>query len=255
MLSVKDYGALGDYNPTTQIGTDDRAAFAIAVAAAIAVGKALRIPPGKDHLSKYVLVTALADSTSRRARSPRSTMVSTTWRTYPTRLPGPTGSRDPGFYLRHCQDVTFKNMGVRRGLNTRVEPRERWGLAFLQPGVLVLGLSTAANATAPACLHRTRRRTVATRRAARSRSAPGIVTLTNADDPNGAFHAGMIGRLVTVAGATNPVNDGRFTILSVLSATQLTYANAAGIAEGTSPLVWSVDDGDNDTKIVRCRIR
>ena len=56
MLSVKDYGALGDYNPTTQIGTDDRAAFAIAVAAAIAAGKALRIPPGKYYLSKYVLV-------------------------------------------------------------------------------------------------------------------------------------------------------------------------------------------------------
>jgi hypothetical protein len=39
----------------------------------------------------------------------------------------------------------------------------------------------------------------------------------------------------------------------VLSSTQLTYRNASAVAEVTSPLVWVVNDGDDDTKLIRCR--
>ena len=63
-----------------------------------------------------------------------------------------------------------------------------------------------------------------------------VQTLT---DAAGLFTALHVGQSITVVGATNPTNNGTFTIASFISATQITYANATGVAE-TSAFIWSI---------------
>jgi len=41
----------------------------------------------------------------------------------------------------------------------------------------------------------------------------------------------MVGREITIAGATTPGNDGTFVITSYISTTQVTYENAGGATE------------------------
>jgi hypothetical protein len=67
--------------------------------------------------------------------------------------------------------------------------------------------------------------------------AAGIVTLT---DNEALFTPDMVGREITVSGATSPGNDGTFVVASYISPTQITYANATGVSE-TLPLTctWS----------------
>jgi hypothetical protein len=68
--------------------------------------------------------------------------------------------------------------------------------------------------------------------------AAGTVTLT---DNEALFTPEMVGREITVAGATSAGNDGTFVVASYISATQITYANASGVSE-TLPVTctWSV---------------
>jgi hypothetical protein len=48
----------------------------------------------------------------------------------------------------------------------------------------------------------------------------------------GSFTLAMVGRAITIAGATSPANDGTFTIASFVSANVVTYVNATpGVAE------------------------
>lgn len=65
------------------------------------------------------------------------------------------------------------------------------------------------------------------------------VTLT---DTAGAFTADMVGREITIAGATSAGNDGTFVVTSRISATQITYENAAGVTEAGAG-TWSVAPG------------
>jgi len=58
-------------------------------------------------------------------------------------------------------------------------------------------------------------------------AAPNM-TLT---DAAGLFTAGMVGKTITISGATTPANDGVFTISSYTSPTQIGYQNASGVAE------------------------
>lgn len=62
------------------------------------------------------------------------------------------------------------------------------------------------------------------------------VTLT---DAAGDFTQDMVGREITIAGATSPGNDGTFVVASYISATQITYSNVSGVAEAFSG-TWSV---------------
>lgn len=63
------------------------------------------------------------------------------------------------------------------------------------------------------------------------------------------FTADMVGREITVAGATSPGNDGTFVITSFISGTQVTYENAGGATEAgagtfsTSPQYIHIGDG------------
>jgi hypothetical protein len=56
----------------------------------------------------------------------------------------------------------------------------------------------------------------------------GIVTLT---DKEGDFTQADVGKKITIAGATTPKNNGTFLIASVVSQTQVTYANPLGKQE------------------------
>lgn len=60
------------------------------------------------------------------------------------------------------------------------------------------------------------------------------------------FEPQHVGKLVTIAGATTPANDGDFTITEVLSSTQVRYYNRAGVAEAYTGAVTlrPFNDGD-----------
>lgn len=66
-----------------------------------------------------------------------------------------------------------------------------------------------------------------------------LVTLT---DAGAAFNQLMIGTTITIAGSTTPANNGTFTILDVLSTTQVTYTNALGVAEAFAG-TWTLKRG------------
>ena len=55
-----------------------------------------------------------------------------------------------------------------------------------------------------------------------------VMTLT---DAAGLFVAADVGRSLSIAGAANTANNGTFTITSRISATQITYVNASGVAQ------------------------
>jgi len=66
--------------------------------------------------------------------------------------------------------------------------------------------------------------------------AGSVATLT---DASANFQTSDVGKEITVSGATNPGNNGTFTIASRVSATQITYTNASGVNE-TSTFDWAI---------------
>jgi hypothetical protein len=74
--------------------------------------------------------------------------------------------------------------------------------------------------------------------------AAGVVTLT---DLSALFVSSMVGRQITILGATTPGNDGTFVIRSVSGGgTVITYTNAAGFTEPAVAGVttWTLEGGD-----------
>lgn len=67
--------------------------------------------------------------------------------------------------------------------------------------------------------------------------AAGIVTLTNAA---GLFVAGHVGLIVKIEGAADANNNGEFTITARPGATQIQWANAAGVAEPSFAGTWKI---------------
>lgn len=252
---VADFGAKGDWDPATSTGTDDRNAFinAFAWLAGTGRGAELVIPPGNWRLSKYVVldgargakITASAFASIYFASDNPSTVYDATALSY--------AQARSAFLLKNCQDTTIDgvefvggstqeisniNLGcgiyATRSVGTRViNCRQRQGYSIFvqdsQADTMAASGSTLVVSS-------------------------GIVTLTNDGDSNYAFHPNMVGRLVTIANATNKVNNGVFVVLSVSSVTQLTYANPSGVTESpSSPAVFSIADGDRDTRLIGCR--
>lgn len=58
-INVLDYGAKGDWNTSTQTGTDDTAAFVAAIAAAASLKKLLYIPAGKYRLTTPLVIDSI----------------------------------------------------------------------------------------------------------------------------------------------------------------------------------------------------
>ncbi len=247
-ISVKDrtYGALGDWNPTTSTGTDDRAAFIAAIADAIATGKTLVIPPGNYRLSKYVNIDS-----ARGLRIQASAFASVYFNSDDQAVVADSTALSnnearSAFLLTYCTNVTFENVGFVGGdfyvsqinLGCAVYARHVVGLNMLgctsRYGHSILAQDATANTTGT-------RDSIAV--------SSGIVTLTDAAL---AFKAGHKGRYITVANTTNPANSGTFEILTASSGT-VTFRNAGAVAE-TSSFAWSIDDGDRDTRVDRCRV-
>ena len=253
-VSVKAHGAVGDWNPATSSGTDDRAAIMAAIAEAKAKKMNVRLPPGNYRLSKAILIEGVIGlkifgSASSAVYYPSDDL---------TLIPDATfinyTTVRSGFLIRNSRNVTIEDIefvggdakeiyhhqtghGIcaSRCVGTRIlNCRARGGYSLFAQEARADSTYTHDNAIAV---------------------SGGVVTLTNDGDPNGAFHAGMVGRSVTIANAADPVNNGVFPILTVPSSTQLTYRNAAAVAESapTSPVIWVVNDGDDDTLLESCR--
>jgi hypothetical protein len=76
------------------------------------------------------------------------------------------------------------------------------------------------------------------------------VTLT---DASGAFHGGMVGMDIFLAGCSSQLNNGHGRVTAVTSATVLTYVMEAGqAANETSSFTYTVSDGDRNTVVDGC---
>lgn len=255
VLSVKDssFGAVGNYNPITGAGTDDLAAFALAVSSAISSNKALRLPPGNYKLSKYLPIL-----NARGLRIIGSSFATIYYASddisvIPDLIATSNAQCRSAIYLRNCQDVSIENVIFVGGTSPE--------LTSVNTGVGIY--ATNCSGTRVTNCRAIYGNTLFVQDAiaptyypsGNSCSVSGsVVTLTNAGDPNGAFNLGMVGRTVTITNATNPVNNGVFIIRQYISSTQLTYVNASAIAEATSSLIWTISDGDSDTAIVGCSL-
>lgn len=250
-VSVKTYGAQGDWNPQTQTGTDDRAAITAAAAAAIAADLALVFPPGNYHVSKYVPIiganglkirgsafatiyygsddaTTIYDATAVSYGQARAALLVKKSRDVSIDGLSFVGGDiteisniniGAGIYASKCTGMRVKNCSQRGGYSLFVQDAYPDSASFT-------GNTLAVSA--------------------------GIMTLTNDGDTNYAFHGGMVGRTIRVSNATNAINNGVFPVLAVLSSTQLQYANASGVAESGTALVWTTEDGDSDTVLEGC---
>lgn len=69
----------------------------------------------------------------------------------------------------------------------------------------------------------------------------GTVTFTSS---TASFDAGDVNKTIRIRHATTLANDGHFRIVSVISSTQCTYANSAGVSE-TFAKNWAIDGYDN----------
>ncbi len=253
-INVKDYGAVGDWNPITQTGTDDRAAIISALAAAIAAGKGLVFPPGNYKLSKVVPIVG-----ARGLKIRASAFVSIYYPSDDLTLI-PDAAINPfsystvrgGFYFKGCRDVAVENIEFVGG-TTQELSNANVGVGIFSSRTVGMRVTNCRGRDGGNLYGQDAAFNTGYASGNAIAVSAGIVTLTNPGDPNGAFHGGMVGGLVTVVNATNPVNDGVFEVLTVVSSTQLTYANASAIAEVTSPLIWSVNDGDDDTVLLNCR--
>lgn len=68
----------------------------------------------------------------------------------------------------------------------------------------------------------------------------GVAPNMTLTDAGGQFNSKMVGKALTVSGATTGANDGTFTITGFTSSTVIGYSNAGGVAEAF-PGTWSVD--------------
>lgn len=259
-VSVKDFGARGDYDPVTAVGTeDDRSAFYSAICSAVsgsADGAILRIPPGNYRLSKALVIEGARNLTIVGSAFTTIYFPSDDLSLIPdaATYANSYGQVRSGLLLKNCrgvtingvefvggnaQELTNQNLGngvyATRCTGTRLKDcRARYGAGlFVQDATANSGY-TSGNAI----------------------SVNGtLVTLTNAGDSNGLFHEGMLGLNVTIRYASNAVNNGTFEIIDVISPTQLRFRNASAVAEAApgSTVVWAVNDGDDDTIIDGCR--
>ncbi len=254
-INVKDYGAVGDWNPITQTGTDDRAAIISALAAAIAAGKGLVFPPGNYKISKVIPIVG-----ARGLKIRASAFVSIYYPSDDLTLipdaaiyPFSYGVVRSGLFIKNSRDVSIDNITFVGGSTQELSNAHVGVGIYATRTVGFRGLDCRGLNGATLFAQENARNTTQTISTFTSIAvSAGVVTFTDTDS---LFHPGMVGAQITVNNATNPVNNGVFDILTYISADAITYANTSAVAEtiGTSSALWSVNDGDNDTKLTNCR--
>lgn len=247
--SVKSFGAVGDWNPTTNTGTDDRTAINSGLAWLSTTGNngELYFPPGNFRASKYSVLAG-----ARGGKISGSAFASIYYASDdPAVVADGIALSDnqarSALLLKNCSDVIIE------------------GLTFVggdHPNILTTNLGTGVSATKTVglqikrCVSRLGVSLLAQDNQNPSAGigdsiavSSGIVTLT---DSAALFNVGHIGRYVTVMSTTKTVNSGVFEVLSATSTT-ITFRNDGASAE-TSSFVWTIDDNDRDTAVLNCRI-
>lgn len=251
-ISVKDFAAKGDYDPIAQTGTDDRTAFLNAFATAIATKNNLRIPPGNYFISKYVLVTGAV-----KFKVQASAFVSIYYQSDDLSIVTDAIATSyeqarSAFFFRNCQDISVEDVEF-VGRDTPEVSNQNVGKGIYSSRVVGARI-TNCRARGGATLYAQDNIPDSTGSLGNTIAvSSGLVTLTNNGDPNSSFHPAMLGRQVTIVNSANPVNDGLYTVVQYVSSTQLRYINASAIAESGN-FTWTVNDGDNDTKLNTCRL-
>lgn len=250
-VNVRDRGLVGDWNESLGTGTDDRAAM-LALVATLNHGDEVVFPSGNYRFSSFVSIIGMRGIRFRGEANARIYYGSANLATIPPSNAISHAMARSGFFLQNCQgiiveniefvgeagqELTYQNVGAgvyaSRCTGTRLlDCQQRLGATLFVEDASTNSGYTTDNVIAVSA---------------------GIVTLT--DGAGTQMHTGMVGRRVTVSNATNPVNNGVFTVLSAPTAATITYANPVAIAETLGTLVvWSVNDGDYDTKLVNCRL-
>lgn len=244
-INVRDYGATGDGT------TDDRPAFVSAIADCIANSQDLLVPAGKYRLSKYVDI--LGANRLRIVGTGAATVLypSDDLSLVPDAVANSYNKVRSGFLIRHSQTIEVIDVDFQGGTTPEVETANV-GAGVYATHVIGLRITRCRGRDGGALFVQEAQPNSTYATGNSLAVSAGVVTLTNPGDPNALFYPGMIGRTITISNATNPVNNGIFAIVTVPSTTQLTYANAAAVAETTSSLVWSVDDADGDTEALEC---
>lgn len=71
------------------------------------------------------------------------------------------------------------------------------------------------------------------------------MTLTVAAAP---WKSWMLGRQLTISGATSGANNGTFVVTGFVGNVGVKYVNAAGVAEAATPVAWAIDAAFNGHK-------
>ncbi len=237
-VSAKTQGAVGDDT------TDDRAALMAGAAAAYALGAKFHLPKptAKYKVSKYLdfagynNLRITGDSAVIRYASDDVAVTTDATATS-------VAMARSAILLRYCTNTTFEGVTFEGGTSS--------DLSVLQQGSGVYA-THCVNTTLLGC-NALNGRSIFVQDALVASTgtgdsiavSAGIVTLT---DAAAAFVAGHEHRFVTIAGATNESNNGKFKITARTSST-VTYANADAVNE-TSSFTWEIDDNDRITKII-----
>lgn len=79
-------------------------------------------------------------------------------------------------------------------------------------------------------------------------------SVTTLDSDGTPFVSGDTGKSITITGSTNPLNDGTFTVTYVDSNT-VTYTNASGVTDSSSPASWSLENALKGADSVICDVK
>ena len=250
-VHVKAYGAKGDYNLTTGTGTDDRAAFIAAIAAAMASGgKRVRIPDGVYLLSKAIRINGavglqIEASANAYIVYPSDSLALVPDATFPTYALIRSGLWFVG--ARNCSVTGLNFIGGSSPNLTSVN--NGYGLyATHSTGLRI----TRCTQVGGGSLFGQDAMPNTTGNVATFAVSAGIVTLTNDGNLSGTFNPSMVGRQIAITNAVSPANNGLFDVLSVANSTTLTYRNVDAVVEAAPAAVWVVNDADDDTVLSEC---
>ncbi len=231
-VNVRDFGATGDGT------TDDRPFILMAVVYAIFLGVPLYFPSGRYWISKYIELPS-----NRALEIYASGSATVKWPSdNPLVVADGFATSDEmarsAFVCKYGQNVTIRGLCGEGGNSHDLDLNLG---SFFYASNCVRPVLTGCTVTGGSALF------VQDSQAATNGTGDsiavnaGIVTLT---DAAGSFKAGHVGLQITLAGMTNPQNNGPRIIRSVISATQVTYEDAYAVAE-TSSFRWEVDDSDH----------
>ncbi len=248
IINVKDpaYDAQGDWNPTTETGTDDLAAINLAIAAVLAAGPGAELvfPPGQYYVSSRINLTGL-----RGVKVRGSAFATIVWRSGDTGLVGSGSVSDEmaraAFLMTNCTGVCIENLF---GIGQDVQNLTSNIGSFIYETKCQDTTMSRCHITGGYGLHAQDATTGTSGTGDSISVTAGLVTLT---DAAGAFSTGQVGRAIAISGMTNTANNGFFVVVARPSATTIQYRNVHAVNE-TSSFSYTIDDGDKGTHIELC---